>query len=365
MKVISSNLLIDLVTNKKSTLQLEKSEWCDVVALSRQLGFLPFLYQISREENTLTLMPMSVASQLKSAYYELLKQHDSINWHLLQLRKNNPGDLKITLLKGAAYIMAGKKNAKYRLLSDIDLLVEKNFLDDAEFWLFINGFAVSVSDEYDDYYYRQWMHELPPFVNSKSGLVVDLHHNLLPISSKRHINASLIVDNGVELEQNLIVPNDEDLIIHSAVHLIQDSVFNRSLRDLCDQYWLLKDFIEQNGTSASLLERAKSLSLGIDLAKSLSLMSEVLGRSLSTEELAFVGQMLRRKRLWIVEKKCYVIMLHQPVVSEWKAKHHAASLYLFVKSHLIKMPIKLLVKHAVIKSYKRIIGLFKKQEKSL
>lgn len=361
----SSNLLIDLITRKKSALQLEKSEWCSVVALARQLGFLPFLYQIAHEENALKLIPSSVASQLKSSNYELLKQHDSVNWHLLQLRKNNPAALKITLLKGAAYIVAGKKNAQYRLLSDIDLLVEKKFLNEAEFWLFINGFSVSISDEYDDYYYRQWMHELPPFVNSKSGLVVDLHHNLLPISSKRHIDASLIVDNGMELEQNLIVPNDEDLIIHSAVHLIQDSVFNRSLRDLCDQYWLLSDFIEQNGTSAALIKRAKSLSLGIDLAKSFSLMSEVLGRSLSNEELAFVEQMLRRKRLWIVEKKCYVIILNQPVVSEWKVEHHAASLYLFIKSHLIKMPIKLLIKHAAIKSYKRIIGLFKKQEKSL
>lgn len=134
---------------------------------------------------------------------------------------------------------------------------------------------------------------------------------------------------------------------------------------MCDQYWLLSDFIEQNRTSTSLIKRAKSLSLGIDLAKSLSLMSEVLGRSLSNEELTFVEQMLRRKRLWIVEKKCYVIMLYQPVTSEWSAKHHAASFYLFVKSHLIKMPAKLLIKHAAIKSYKRIIGLFKKQEKSL
>lgn len=361
----SSNLLIDLITRKKSALQLEKSDWCGVVALARQLGFLPFLYQIALEENALKLIPSSVASQLKSSNYELLKQHDSVNWHLLQLRKDNPAALKITLLKGAAYIVGGKKNAQYRLLSDIDLLVEKKFLNDAEFWLFINGFAVSISDEYDDYYYRQWMHELPPFVNSKSGLVVDLHHNLLPISSKRHIDASLIIDNGVELEQNLVVPNDEDLIIHSAVHLIQDSVFNRSLRDLCDQYWLLSDFIDRNRTSTSLIERAKSLSLGIDLAKSLSLMSEVLGRSLSNEELAFVEQMLRRKRLWIVEKKCYVIMLHQPVVSEWKVEHHAASFYLFIKSHLIKMPVKLLIKHAGMKLYKRIIGLFKKQEKIL
>lgn len=363
MKVTTSNLLIDLVTKKKSTLQLEKSEWCDVVALSRQLGFLPFLYHISLEENTFSLMPKSVASQLKSAYYELLKQHDSINWHLAQLRKNNPSSLKITLLKGAAYIAAGKRNAAYRLLSDIDLLVERKFLNDAEFWLFINGFAVSVSDEYDDYYYRQWMHELPPFVNSKSGLIVDLHHNLLPISSKRHINASLIVDSGTELEEHYIVPSDEDLIIHSAVHLIQDSVFDRSLRDLCDQYWLLTDYIEQNITSAQLIDRAIKLALGTDLAKSFSLMSEVLNLSLTDEESDFVKQSLRRKRLWVLEKRCYIIMLHQPVKSEWRVKHHVASLYLFVKSHLIKMPVKLLIKHAGMKSYKRIIGLFKKQEK--
>lgn len=361
MKNSNATLLIELITDPKNAFSLNVEQWCGLVALSRQIGFLPFLYQSAVDIGILEELPQSVKSQLVSAQLELTKQHDSVIWHFEQLLERNPPSVKVALLKGAAYILGKKKNAKFRLISDIDLLVEKKSLAEAEFWLFLNGFAVSTSDEYDDYYYRQWMHELPPFVSAKSGLVVDLHHNILPISSKRHIDAKLLFENAKSIPPNCYLPCDEDLIIHAGVHLIQDSVFNRTLRDLCDQYWLLEDYVKPEKNTDKLLERAYMLGLNVDLAKNLELMQRILNRSLTHTEERFVRQNLRRLPTWPIERSCYLIMLRQPTLSQWSVKHRIASSYLFAKSHFIKMPIKLLVKHTLVKSYKRILNFYNKE----
>ena len=362
MNKSSSSLLIDLICDRASVSSLSFGNWCDVIALSRQLGFLPFLFEKARVEKALEFLPKSVLSQLKSASLEVSQQQESIKWHLKQLSANNPQPIKSVLLKGAAYIIANKPNANYRLLSDIDLLVLKEAISDAELWLFLNGFTISVSDEYDDFYYRQWMHELPPFVNSVSGMTLDLHHNLLPLTSKRHIDSELFFEKAREVDTNLFLPCDEDLLIHSAVHLIQDSVFNRTLRDLSDQFWLLQEYTENHESTGALIVRSKELNLSNDLAKTLSLMNFIFKRCLLEGEKSLIQNELGNSFFWPLEKYCYITMLPQPVPSEWRFKHYFASSILYLKSHLIKMPFGLLVKHLLVKSQKRA-KMFVEQEK--
>ena len=362
MNSSSSNLLIQLISERITVSSLSYTNWCDVIALSRQLGFLPFLYEKARCEEAIEFLPESVSSQLKSASLEVSRQQESINWHIKQLCANNPQPIKSILLKGAAYIAGNKPNAKYRLLSDIDLLVLKDAIGDAELWLFFNGFSISVSDEYDDFYYRQWMHELPPFVNSVSGMTLDLHHNILPLTSKRHIDSTLFFNKAKKVDTNLFLPCDEDLLIHSAVHLIQDSVFNRTLRDLSDQFWLLQDYAERHESTKLLIARSNELGLSNDLAKTLTLMNLVFERQLLKEEKSLIQTELENRFFWPLERYCYVTMLTQPVSSDWKLKHFFASSILYLKSHFIKMPLGLLLKHLFVKTRKRVKTFFENEK---
>lgn len=342
-------LLKDISTSSS----LSNKDWMEIIALGRQLGLLANLYVLLEEYELLAALPQNTLSHLRSAFLEVSRQQSSIRWHLEKLVKTNPGNLNSVLLKGAAYIYKNKRNARGRVLSDIDLLVMKSELDNAEFWLFINGFVNSVSDEYDDFYYRQWMHELPPFVSMDGDLVLDLHHNILPITSERHIDASKIFEKAELVLPNILVPCDEDLIVHSAVHLLQDSIFDRTLRDLYDLYCLMEDLSDLSKSELLVLKRSEELNLASDLSKVILLMKEVFARDLSFEENAFVEQHLTNNILWYIEKKCYVTMLYQPVLSDWRLRHSLASFCIFIKSHWIKMPLRLLFKHSLIKSYKR------------
>ena len=92
---------------------------------------------------------------------------------------------KVVLLKGAAYIALGLPLAEGRRIADIDILTEKQNLRAAERELIFYGWAKTKTDDYDQRYYREWMHEIPPLQHRQRGTVVDVHHNILPPILKR------------------------------------------------------------------------------------------------------------------------------------------------------------------------------------
>lgn len=354
--------LISLLKGEQVHNDYSLSDWLKLIALCRQLGLLAVLAEKVSLRSVSPTILSRINPHILSARLQVLNQQKSVKWHVEKLIENNPDNISFLVLKGAAYLFADKNVAVGRTMSDADILVTKASLDKAEFWLFLNGYVAINEDEYDDFYYRQWMHELPPFVNINGGLTLDLHHNLLPITSKRFIEPNLLFDEATEVKPNFYIPCDADLIVHSAVHLLQDSVFHRTLRDLNDLYHLTTEYSLQYSSLSTLIERAKTLRLERDVAKILSLLNAVFHRVLSPNESEFVESCLGRSLLWRLEKRCYITMLTQPLLSEWTLKHHLSSWALFVKSHLIKMPITLLIKHTCVKTFKNIKSLWENNE---
>ncbi len=354
--------LMSLLKGEGVTTERSLSEWFSLIALCRQLGLLAVLADKVDSSNVCPNVWNRISTHLISAKLQVINQQKSVKWHIEKLVENNPDGIQFLVLKGAAYIFAEKSIAVGRTMTDVDILVTKSSLDNAEFWLFLNGYALINNDDYDDFYYRQWMHELPPFVNTTGGLTLDLHHNLLPITSKRFIEPQLLFDEASEVGPNLFRPCDADLIIHSAVHLLQDSVFNRTLRDLNDLYHLIEALVQHDKNTVKLIERAKTLRLEKDLAKVFALLECVYQRKLSNIESDFVKQCLGESLIWRLERYCYITMLQQPVLVDWTVKHHLSSWILFVKSHLIKMPLSLLIKHSYVKTIKNIKSVWENNE---
>ncbi|MDT1852626.1 nucleotidyltransferase family protein, partial [Acinetobacter baumannii] len=86
----------------------------------------------------------------------------------------------LILLKGSAYAMAGLDAGRGRLFSDVDILVPKPRLDEVEAALMLHGWASTHLDPYDQRYYREWMHEIPPKVHVRRGISIDVHHAIMP-----------------------------------------------------------------------------------------------------------------------------------------------------------------------------------------
>src|SRR5262245_22321304 len=90
----------------------------------------------------------------------------SVRWEIDRLSRafHDTGQLWI-LLKGAGYIAAGLPPGTGRRVADIDILVPRRDLARVEAILQEHGWQFPEIDAYDNRYYREWMHELPPMVH--------------------------------------------------------------------------------------------------------------------------------------------------------------------------------------------------------
>ena len=195
------------------------------------------------------------------------RHRQAVHWEVRQiaaaLRKR---DIKLILLKGAAYVAGGMTAARGRLFSDIDILVPKAALNGVESDLLLNGWIGSKHDDYDQHYYRDLMHELPPMENPRRQTMIDVHHAILPPTARVHPDAALLRAAAVDLPHldvgaTVQVLAPADMVLHSATHLFFDGEADHGLRDMVDLDRLLRQFGKDPAFWQALPARAVQLEL--------------------------------------------------------------------------------------------------------
>lgn len=190
-----------------------------------------------------------------------------------------PTGLPLLLLKGAAYVMAGLQAGEGRLFGDIDILVPKGRLGEVESALMLNGWASTHHDAYDQRYYREWMHELPPMKHVRRQSNIDVHHAIVPETAPVWPDPDSLRARARPIDgaPGLAVLAPDDMVLHSAVHLFFDGEFDKGLRDLFDLHRLLCEFGAQPGFWSGLASRARELELERPLFYALRYASCLLG----------------------------------------------------------------------------------------
>ncbi|TXK92850.1 hypothetical protein BMR02_16190, partial [Methylococcaceae bacterium HT1] len=183
----------------------------------------------------LAKIPEPVLRYLQSAQVHSTKQYTDLLWEVkhIEVVAKQLGH-SIVLLKGSAYAMLGLTAAKGRIFSDIDLMVDRANIKETEKQLMINGWVSSSTDFYDQLYYRKWMHEIPPIHHLVRGSVLDVHHNIIPVTAKNSPDASLLLSQSCPIKGYDFIStlSPVDMIIHSATHLFYDGELEHGLRDL-------------------------------------------------------------------------------------------------------------------------------------
>ena len=175
--------------------------------------------------------------------------------------------LPLLLLKGGAYAAAGLPPAAGRMFSDIDILVPEERLPQVEAALMANGWVSTLHDAYDQRYYREWMHELPPMSHILRQTAIDVHHSILPRTAAQRPDARLLRAAARALQGESAPPGAAilaplDMVLHSATHLFADGEFDKGLRDLWDLHRLLTHFGQHEpGFWEALPARARQLEL--------------------------------------------------------------------------------------------------------
>jgi hypothetical protein len=261
------------------------------------------------------------------------------------------------LVKGAAYVVQGLRVADTRMVSDVDLLVPRERLEAIEARLREAGWQTVDVDPYDDRYYREWSHEVPPMRYPGHALELDLHHAILPPISRVKADAALLFGQARAVPgMRFRVLAPEDQVLHACVHAFVDSDLADRLRDIVDLDGLLRAFAAEAGFWDRLCARAAELGLGRSLWYGLRyaalLVSTPVPES-AWDRLAphAPGERVARLMDWLVVGATPPLPTDGPPGAAARLARWLASLRYF----WIRMPLPILLRHAVTKGVRRIL----------
>ena len=322
---------------------------------SRLLGRLAHRVGLAEAPPQVVQVPAPVLPHLQSALKVCRRMEQGMALEAERLSRVLRRDgHRVLLLKGAAYLCAGLPPARGRLFGDFDILVPRADLQAVENSLMGGGWISTERDDYNQRYYRQWMHEIPPLTHVRRGSTVDVHHTIAPPTSAFAVDGALLLAAArpVGDGSQFWVLQPVDMVLHSAVHLMSEGEFDHGLRDLLDLLDLLRHFGQHEPAFwGHLLDRAGQLGLQRPLHHVLTQIERLFGPCVPAGQRARVEAMAppHWQGWWMNALFTQVLRPNHPGCDgPWTA---AARWLMYVRSHALRMPLRLLVPHLVRKAW--------------
>ncbi|MEX0299185.1 MAG: nucleotidyltransferase family protein [Kordiimonas sp.] len=282
---------------------------------------------------------------MENGLYRASFDHRMLKFEMDRIERALEGSgIEPILLKGASYVAKGLRAGAGRRVSDIDILVPEEELAETERLLLAAGwvFDEATDNEYDQNYYRKHMHELPPLRHNHRRTVIDVHHRILPRTSRIEVNTDAFIRAAKPIDgRRLRAFNNIDRFLHSAIHTFSDGSFDTPARSLVELKYLLSDIDPKD--DEGLLERAHI----VGAEQSLSLALWVL------------YELFDDDRAWELSKKFKVgtnFIVRWAISSKLRDVSNAkpAKLALYIRSHYLRMPLPKLIWHIMTKGYRRL-----------
>jgi hypothetical protein len=262
-------------------------------------------------------------------------------------------DTDVLLLKGAAYVMAELPMARGRIFGDVDFMVPRNRLGEVEKALKRSGWVMATEDSYDQSYYRQWSHELPPFVHALRGTLLDVHHTILPpTATPTPVPEQLLIDSR-RVRGRVRVLDPVDMFLHSATHLFHEGEFSHGFRDSLDLKDLLEAFADEPAFAARLARRAREFGLQRVIHYALRNVQRFWPGTLGID--ANAGGAPGAGLQWLMDALFdrALAPLHPSCDDVLSAPARFA---LYLRGHYLRMPPRLLLPHLARKAIRRVRG---------
>jgi hypothetical protein len=348
----ATSLLLESLGHPESAVDLTEERWDLLLVQARRADVLARMASRFEKAGLNGKVEGRVRVHLESAQVVAADNQRQLLWEVNRIRRAlRETGASIILLKGAAYASAGLSPAGGRLCSDVDILMPKGSLGDAERLLRQAGWEAVKLDEYDQHYYRTWMHELPPLRHRERQTFVDIHHNLLPETSRLRLDPRPLLEAARPLEHmtSVKVLAPADMVLHTAVHLFHDGDLEGGLRDLLDLDDLIRAFSRAPDFWQKLDRRADELGLTRPLFYALRYTQRFLGTPIPEE----VRRARRPGALRVAFMDAVVIrsLVGQHAVSDLPSR--LARWLLYLRSHWLRMPPWLLLRHLARKALQR------------
>jgi len=351
----SLSLLVRVLRAPRTAARLDLAGWDLLLRQAGNANLLVSLLYLLEDDGLLDAVPAAPRAHLEWARLAAASHARSVRHEVACIAAALRGlDVPLILLKGSAYAMAGLDAGRGRLFSDVDILVPRTRLDQVEAALMLSGWASTHHDPYDQHYYREWMHEIPPMVHVRRGNTIDVHHAILPETAAVRPDPDLLRAAAVPIAQcpglSMLAPHD--MFLHSAVHLFSDGEFEHGLRDLLDLHRLALQFGAEPGFWTGLVPRARVLQLGRPLYYALRYLQPILGTPVPIEVMsAAAAAGAPNLALRAVMDALFLSALqphHPSCVGRLDA---AARFALYIRGNWLRMPPFMLARHLLHKAF--------------
>ncbi len=365
-----AKLLVDALRDPAIASDLDAQGWTELLSMARAEQLLGTLAERFKIES----VPPKVAEILAEARVNADYQRRSALWEADCARRALAGyGGKVVLLKGTAYVAAGLKAGEGRSIGDLDILVARDDLPQVEEALLAAGWEWVKPDPYDDAYYRDHMHELPPLIHKERDRMIDVHHTILPLTARRRPDARAMLADANCLpsrlregpgegqsnsrhisdppltavasqrlrlpasgREGLYILSPTDMVCHSAAHLFADGELDGGLRNLWDIHCLLGQF-----SSAEFWVQLRSRA-------SLHQLSEPVERAVRLAHQLYGTQIPKDWAGWHRQDKWFVARL--TACDSWgRPTRKFIRLLFYIRSHWLRMPPLMLARHLWVK----------------
>ena len=349
--MIRDPLILTVLRAPQSVATLSLLEWDLLIRQARSANLLPRLETILARHDLLSGVPDKPRLHLEWARLTSERHVQAVRTEVSRIQEALP-HAELILLKGAAYTLADLPAAAGRIFSDIDILVPKQDLIEVESALMAHGWMATHHDSYDQRYYREWMHELPPLQHFIRQSVIDVHHAILPrtmtmFPDPLRLRAAAV---AIEGHTRLKALCPVDMVLHSAAHLFYESDYHNGLRDLGDLDALLRSFSDMPDFWPALARRAVELQLTRSIFYALRYAGLVLDTPIPDSALKAVGAGSPPPIiLWLMDAMYLRALLpDHPSCADRYTRLARFSLYF--RATWLRMPALKLVRHLVHKT---------------
>jgi len=330
---------VDLLAGRRDAASLASRDWDGVIGVARAEAMLATLACHLEAAD----LPPHVASLFADQRAAAKVATAQALWEAEMARRSlDPAGVEFVLLKGTAYAAAQLPCAAGRQIGDLDILVPWHDIGRAENLALLDGWEWVKQDAYDDAYYRDHMHELPPLIHKSRDRMIDVHHTILPRTHRVTPDALALVGDAIQTPDGFRILNPADMVCHCAAHLIADGDLQGGLRNLWDFHCLTRDFSAADPGFWSALDRRVAMhGLGAAVHRAARLARDIYGAHLpdgwdrhDPTDIWFRRRLLAR--------------------DDWgRATHFLLQQGFYIRSHWLRMPPVMLARHLWTKWRKR------------
>ena len=351
-----NRVLIDALLAPATAASWALRDWDRCIRHGRAAGLLPRVAAVMRDSGFLSSVPEAPRLHLEASATLARKQVRDVHWEIACLKAALARlNLPLVLLKGAAYIAADVPTASGRLFGDIDILVPRDRLADVERVLDLAGWQPARDlDPYDERFYREWMHEIPPLTHASRGTTVDVHHTIVPMTARAPISGTVLHSSIRETRMaGVYVLQPADMVLHSAVHLFNEGEFQRALRDLSDLDLLLRHYGRDPEFWASMMLRARELGLGRPLFYAFRWCARIFGTPIPADVRSSAEEFAPAAPVRYAMDVLFSYGFRPPHPDFESRLASVALLALYIRGHWLRLPVHLLVPHLARKAVRR------------